>query len=319
MTEFVEGWVIAQILGEGAYGEVKLLVNPVHKSAVAVKTIDLLKHPGAKPSVLKEATIHRTLSHPQIIKYYGQREDTNSIYLFLEYAAGGELFDRIEPEVGMAQWEAQKFFRQLISGVEYLHTKGIAHRDLKPENVLLDLQDNLKISDFGLATVFRMNGKERPLDKKCGTLPYVAPEVLVRSYLAEPADIWSCGIILVAMIAGSFPGINPPRIVSNISNGRTTVTCTDLPGIDWTLTVSPSYDGFWRHCHPPDSALRRSNLIGGFRNTLEVISSTARFSPSSIVPPSACALIWIPTDSAHSATMTAPVYLNRNLSLYVLQ
>uniref|UniRef100_A0A8D8YJJ3 non-specific serine/threonine protein kinase n=1 Tax=Cacopsylla melanoneura TaxID=428564 RepID=A0A8D8YJJ3_9HEMI len=206
MTEFVEGWVIAQILGEGAYGEVKLLVNPVHKSAVAVKTIDLLKHPGAKPSVLKEATIHRTLSHPQIIKYYGQREDTNSIYLFLEYAAGGELFDRIEPEVGMAQWEAQKFFRQLISGVEYLHTKGIAHRDLKPENVLLDLQDNLKISDFGLATVFRMNGKERPLDKKCGTLPYVAPEVLVRSYLAEPADIWSCGIILVAMIAGASLG-----------------------------------------------------------------------------------------------------------------
>ncbi|KAL1462351.1 hypothetical protein WDU94_014191, partial [Cyamophila willieti] len=104
---------------------------------------------------------------------------------------------------------AQKFFRQLISGVEYLHSKGIAHRDLKPENVLLDLQDNLKISDFGLATVFRMNGKERPLDKKCGTLPYVAPEVLVRSYLAEPADIWSCGIILVAMLAGELPWDKP--------------------------------------------------------------------------------------------------------------
>ncbi|KAI5744828.1 hypothetical protein M8J76_005632 [Diaphorina citri] len=114
-----------------------------------------------------------------------------------------------EPEVGMAQWEAQKFFRQLISGVEYLHSKGIAHRDLKPENVLLDLQDTLKISDFGLATVFRMNGKERPLDKKCGTLPYVAPEVLVRSYLAEPADIWSCGIILVAMLAGELPWDKP--------------------------------------------------------------------------------------------------------------
>lgn len=97
---------------------------------------------------------------------------------------------------------AQKYFRQLISGVEYLHSRGVAHRDLKPENLLLDNNDNLKISDFGLATIYRMQGKERLLEKKCGTLPYVAPEVLVRAYHAEPADVWSCGIILVALLAG---------------------------------------------------------------------------------------------------------------------
>lgn len=102
----------------------------------------------------------------------------------------------------MPIWEAQKYFKQLISGIEYLHSKGIAHRDLKPENLLLDEHDNLKVSDFGMATIYRLQGKERCLEKRCGTLPYVAPEVLLRPYHAEPADIWSCGIILVALLTG---------------------------------------------------------------------------------------------------------------------
>lgn len=74
--------------------------------------------------------------------------------------------------------------------------------DLKPENLLLDETDNLKVSDFGLATIYRLQGKERCLERRCGTLPYVAPEVLLYPYHAEPADIWSCGIILVALLAG---------------------------------------------------------------------------------------------------------------------
>lgn len=125
----------------------------------------------------------------------------------------------IEPDIGMPVWEAQKYFRQLISGVEYLHSRGVTHRDLKPENLLLDNNDNLKISDFGLATIFSMQGKERLLEKKCGTLPYVAPEVLVRSYHAEPADVWSCGIILVALLAGGkFPVQNCMKYVRCFKN-----------------------------------------------------------------------------------------------------
>ena len=114
-----------------------------------------------------------------------------------------------EPDVGMPQVEAQRFFKQLIAGVEYLHGRGIAHRDLKPENLLLDANDNLKISDFGMATIFRHHGQERLLDKRCGTLPYIAPEVLCRKYAAEPADIWSCGVVLVAMLAGELPWDRP--------------------------------------------------------------------------------------------------------------
>ncbi|XP_033222245.1 serine/threonine-protein kinase grp isoform X3 [Belonocnema kinseyi] len=202
MTDFVDGWILGHTLGEGAYGEVKLVINKATEEAVAMKMVDLSKHPDARRTVRKETTIHRMLSNPNIIQYFGQRSEKNMEYIFLEYASGGELFDKIEPDIGMPKWEAQKYFRQLISAVEYLHSRGVAHRDLKPENLLLDENDNLKVSDFGLATVYRLQGKERSLDTRCGTLPYVAPEVLERPYQAEPADIWSSGIILVALLAG---------------------------------------------------------------------------------------------------------------------
>lgn len=205
MVEFVEGWTLSQTLGEGAYGEVKLLTNATTGEAVAMKIVNLEKHPEARTSLRKEVCIHRMLTNPQIIRFWGHRREASLEYIFLEYASGGELFDRIEPDVGMPVWEAQKYFKQLLSGVEYLHGLGIAHRDLKPENLLLDEQDNLKITDFGLATMFRLQGKERLLEKRCGTLPYVAPEVLMKPYFAQPADVWSCGIILVAMLAGELP------------------------------------------------------------------------------------------------------------------
>ncbi|XP_013783485.1 serine/threonine-protein kinase Chk1-like [Limulus polyphemus] len=209
VKEFVEGWDLLHTLGEGAYGEVKLLVNQTTGEAVAVKVLNLSNRKDAAESVRKEICIHRMLSHENIIKFFGQRSERSCQYIFLEYAAGGELFDRIEPDIGMPQPEAQRYFAHLLSGVEYLHSKGVTHRDLKPENLLLDAQNILKISDFGMATVFRYQGKERMLTKRCGTLPYIAPEVLVREYNAEPADIWSCGVILVALLAGELPWDKP--------------------------------------------------------------------------------------------------------------
>ncbi|XP_063697247.1 serine/threonine-protein kinase grp [Culicoides brevitarsis] len=207
--EFVDGWTIAQTLGEGAYGEVKLLINSHSGDAVAMKMVDLKKHPDAINSVKKEVAIQRNLQHVNILKFFGKRSQGDTEFIFLEYASGGELFDRIEPDVGMNPADAQRYFRQLLSGVEYLHEKGIAHRDLKPENLLLDEHDNIKISDFGMATMFRMKGRERLLTTKCGTLPYVAPEVLSKPYAAVPADIWSCGIILVTLLSGELPWDQP--------------------------------------------------------------------------------------------------------------
>lgn len=153
--EFVEGWTLAQTLGEGAYGEVKLLLNRQTNEAVAMKMVDTKKHPDAASSVKKEVCIQKILHHRHILRYFGTRRQSDIEYIFLEYASGGELFDRIEPDIGMPVIEARRYFNQLTSGVQYLHSRGVAHRDLKPENLLLDEHNNLKISDFGMATMFR--------------------------------------------------------------------------------------------------------------------------------------------------------------------
>lgn len=142
-----------------------------------MKMVDLERHPDAEASVKKEVCIQKILSHSNILKFFGKRTQGRVEYLFLEYASGGELFDRIgelcktdiliaqtktmspitrtEPDVGMAIASAQRYFNQIVSGIEYLHSRGVAHRDLKPENILLDQADNIKVCDFGMATVFR--------------------------------------------------------------------------------------------------------------------------------------------------------------------
>lgn len=209
-TEFIKGWDKApNLLGEGAFGEVHLLTNQTTGEAVAMKVVDTRLSDTVVLEARKEFTIHRRLNHANIIKVYGVRKEPPLMYLFLEYAPGGELYDKIEPDIGVPPSEAQRYFRQIIDAVEYLHQLGIAHRDLKPENILIDNHDNVKISDFGMATIFMLNGCERKLEKRCGTMPYVAPEVLRGPYRAQPADLWSCGIILVALLTGELPWDEP--------------------------------------------------------------------------------------------------------------
>ncbi|KAF0038357.1 hypothetical protein F2P81_008841 [Scophthalmus maximus] len=216
---FVQGWDLVQTLGEGAYGEVRLLVNRQTEEAVAVKVIDTSQAKECAENVKKEVCVHKVLNHSNIVRFFGHRKEGVTVYLFLEYCTGGELFDRIEPDVGMQEKDAHKFFQQLIAAVEYLHGIGITHRDIKPENILLDDKDNLKLTDFGLATMFRFKGRERLLNRLCGTLPYVAPELLSQpEYKAQPADIWACGIVLTAMLAGELPWDQPTESCQEYSD-----------------------------------------------------------------------------------------------------
>ncbi|XP_067909917.1 serine/threonine-protein kinase Chk1 [Heterodontus francisci] len=248
---FVEDWDLVQTLGEGAYGEVQLAVNRRTEEAVAVKKVDTTRASDCPENIKKEICINKMLNHPNIVRFYGHRREANIQYLFLEYCSGGELFDRIEPDVGMPEVDAHRFFQQLIAGVEYLHSIGITHRDIKPENLLLDERDNLKLSDFGLATVYRHNSRERLLNKMCGTLPYVAPELLKRKeFHAEPVDIWSCGIVLVAMLAGELPWDQP------------TYSCQEY--CDWNekkLYLTP-----WKKIEPVPLSLLNKILMEGPKN-----------------------------------------------------
>ncbi|KAK6759023.1 hypothetical protein RB195_016319 [Necator americanus] len=207
---------VVKILGEGAFGEVKLVVDPRNPMCcVALKCIDLRKFQNNSEALnqfKKEAYLQRLLSTKEcdnMIRYIGMRVETegglNELQIYLEYADGGELFDQIEPDVGMPPVKAQWYFRQLLNGLRHIHSMGVVHRDIKPENLLLTGQDVLKISDFGMATVFRHSDRERMLNATCGTLPYASPQVIKGYYKAEPVDIWSSGVVLVAMLAGELP------------------------------------------------------------------------------------------------------------------
>jgi len=141
--------------------------------------------------------------HNNLIQLYSIIETKTTIYLIMEYANGGELFDYIDQRKKLTEQEACKFFRQIISGIEYLHKLGISHRDLKPENLLLDHNKDIKIVDFGLSIIFN---KSELLSTPCGSPCYAAPEMIQGlKYRGSNVDIWSCGIILYTMIVGYLP------------------------------------------------------------------------------------------------------------------
>ena len=162
-------------------------------------------------AVKKEFKIHQVISHPNIIKLLGSTEDADHFYFILEFAVAGELFDKIEPDVGIDEEVAHFYFLQLINAVSHIHSLGICHRDLKPENILLDECGNLKLSDFGLATVFRHKNKTRTLTTPCGTPPYLAPEVRDMNYSGDSVDLWSSGIILYVLLVGNTAWAEPTR------------------------------------------------------------------------------------------------------------
>lgn len=153
--------------------------------------------------VLREIKILKQLDHPHIIKLYEIIESDERIYLIMEYAAGGELFDYIVSKDRLPEREACKMYRQVLEGIRYLHGAGIAHRDLKPENLLLDSSQNIKIVDFGLSNVYTSG---QILQTACGSPCYAAPEMIAaKPYNGLSVDIWSSGVTLYAMLVGYLP------------------------------------------------------------------------------------------------------------------
>ncbi|KAA8894159.1 kinase-like domain-containing protein [Sphaerosporella brunnea] len=215
--------IISKTIGRGAYAAVKK--GRSNDGVFAVKFIHkkhAVERGGISPRQLRfEVELHRlSTGHENLISFYAWGEDDVWIWLAMEFAAGGDLFDKIESDAGVPEDIAHFYFAQLISGLSWMHGKGIAHRDIKPENLLLDGNGNLKIADFGLAVLFHFRGKYRESTSVCGSPPYVAPEVCNASKCfafpttptddrSDFADIWSCGVVLFALLLGNTPWDEP--------------------------------------------------------------------------------------------------------------
>lgn len=199
----MEKYELVKDLGAGNFGVARLLRHKETKELVAMKYIE--RGHKIDENVAREIINHRSLRHPNIIRFKEVVLTPTHLAIVMEYAAGGELFDRICNAGRFSEDEARYFFQQLISGVNFCHSMQICHRDLKLENTLLDGRPapRLKICDFGYSKSAVLHSRPK---STVGTPAYIAPEVLSRrEYDGKLADVWSCGVTLYVMLVGAYP------------------------------------------------------------------------------------------------------------------
>jgi 5'-AMP-activated protein kinase catalytic alpha subunit len=217
----LKNYRIGKTLGIGSFGKVKIAehIKTGHKVAIKILNRRKIKNMEMEEKVKREIKILRLFMHPHIIRLYEVIEGPADIYVVMEYVKSGELFDYIVEKGRLQEEEARRFFQQIISGVQYCHRNMVVHRDLKPENLLLDNNCDVKIADFGLSNVMRDG---HFLKTSCGSPNYAAPEVISGKLYAGPeVDVWSCGVILYALLCGTLPfdDENIPNLFKKIKGG----------------------------------------------------------------------------------------------------
>ena len=226
-------WKLGKLIGQGASGRVRHAVHERTQQHAAVKIIPKqmlinsrmsLRDLSAKQDKLtlgieREIVIMKLIEHPNLLGLWDVYETSKELYLVMEYVAGGELFDYLVARGRLRSDEARNYFRQVIFGIGYCHMFSICHRDLKPENLLLDgSRQTVKVADFGMAALQPM---EKMLETSCGSPHYASPEIVSgKSYDGTTSDIWSCGIILFALLCGRLP-FDDPNIQTLLSKVRT--------------------------------------------------------------------------------------------------
>ncbi|XP_074480507.1 serine/threonine-protein kinase MARK2 isoform X6 [Sebastes fasciatus] len=228
---------LLKTIGKGNFAKVKLARHVLTGKEVAVKIIDKTQlnssslqkvgrgggpngGAGSLEKLFREVRIMKMLNHPNIVKLFEVIETEKTLYLVMEYASGGEVFDYLVAHGRMKEKEARAKFRQIVSAVQYCHQKCIVHRDLKAENLLLDADMNIKIADFGFSNEFTLGNK---LDTFCGSPPYAAPELFQgKKYDGPEVDVWSLGVILYTLVSGSLPfdGQNLKELRERVLRGK---------------------------------------------------------------------------------------------------
>jgi 5'-AMP-activated protein kinase catalytic alpha subunit len=211
MTEkrniLMQRYEMGKLIGKGSFAKVYHARCVNTSQSVAIKVIDKDKifKCGLMDQISREISVMKLVKHPNIVQLYEVMATKTKIYFVLEYIKGGELFKKVQ-RGRLKEDLARKYFQQLISAIDFCHSRGVYHRDLKPENLLLDESHNLKISDFGLSALPDCKRQDGLLHTSCGTPAYVAPEVISRKgYDGAKADIWACGVILYVLLAGYLP------------------------------------------------------------------------------------------------------------------
>ncbi|XP_057317155.1 serine/threonine-protein kinase BRSK2-like isoform X2 [Hydractinia symbiolongicarpus] len=228
-------YLLQNVLGKGQTGIVKMGIHSTTGKKVAIKIVDKCKiQPSVLAKVEREITIMKLIEHHNVLQLYDVYESKKNLFLVLEFVGGGELFEYLVGRGRLSVIEAKTFFRQIVSAVHYCHEHLICHRDLKPENLLLDEKKNIKIADFGMASVQVENDF---LETSCGSPHYACPEVVrgIR-YDGRKADAWSCGVILYALVVGCLPfdDDNLRILLEKVKSGRFVIPafvpkdCVDL-------------------------------------------------------------------------------------------
>uniref|UniRef100_A0A3B5R9N2 non-specific serine/threonine protein kinase n=1 Tax=Xiphophorus maculatus TaxID=8083 RepID=A0A3B5R9N2_XIPMA len=203
---------LLKTIGKGNFAKVKLARHVLTSKEVSLSTLLQI--------LFREVRIMKMLNHPNIVKLFEVIETEKTLYLVMEYASGGEVFDYLVAHGRMKEKEARAKFRQIVSAVQYCHQKCIVHRDLKAENLLLDADMNIKIADFGFSNEFTLGNK---LDTFCGSPPYAAPELFQgKKYDGPEVDVWSLGVILYTLVSGSLPfdGQNLKELRERVLRGK---------------------------------------------------------------------------------------------------
>ena len=198
-----------RLIGQGAFGKVNIGLNVLSGRIVAVKSFikDELKNSQNMSKILYETNLMRKLNHPNITKILETFEDDKYILIIMEYINGGNLFSFVKKRRKLSEKISKFLFRQIILGIQHIHSKKIVHRDIKLENILIDLNNKIKICDFGIGIM--LESEDELIHDQCGTPMYMAPEIILNSkkggYKGFPVDIWSAGIALYIMLSGTLP------------------------------------------------------------------------------------------------------------------